>query len=349
MKNILQILPRPPGSRDGVGDYAQTLALRLEECHGLKTTFASVTKDDAIVPANGEERHDFAATILHYVNYGYDRRGIPHWLPRVLEHRSAGKLLTIFHELYAGGTWRQSAFWLRPLQKQIARTIAEISGGAIVSSEPSRLQLARLTTATPIFVHPVLSNFGEPDLASADFTARDPHRWVICGGSALLERSLRSFPAVLQLLDGPFAPRELFVFGGTNERRIRDLLPVRDGVTTHYHPEIEIEAASEILAGSAFGWIDYFSSAEVPTAAILKSTAFAAFCAHGVIPILPHQGSSISLGDDVLPGPFFIAPNEEQLPTSSERGLIAASIYKWYQRHASSSHLAAAVAAALLP
>ena len=40
---------------------------------------------------------------------------------------------------------------------------------------------------------PVMSNFGEPSLTETDLAGRDPHRWLICGGIELLERSLRSF------------------------------------------------------------------------------------------------------------------------------------------------------------
>jgi hypothetical protein len=80
---------------------------------------------------------------------------------------------------------------------------------------------------------------------------------------------------------------------------------------------------------------------------ILKSTAFAAFCAHGVIPVFPHGGSLIALRDDALPGPFFVAPSGRNLPLESERATAAQSIHSWYGRNASSGHLAATVVAAI--
>lgn len=343
MNRILQIVPRLPGGRDGVGDYAQTLARRLEESHGLVTTFlpGPVLKE-LLEPPKA------TAIILHYVNYGYDPRGVPLWLPTVLRRlRGRAKLLTVFHELYASGSWRQSAFWLQPLQKRIARSIAGLSEVAIVSSEVLREQLTSLTTKSRIIVHPVFSNFGEPGFSPAEIAERDPHRWVICGGTELIERSVRSFLQAARGIAAPFAPRELFVVGGTDNASVRQQLKTQPGMEAHYHPEIDAAEASRILSTCAFGWVDYFVRPGVPTSAVLKSTAFAACCAHGVIPVFPHRGSVIALSEDALPGPFFVAPIGQSLPGESERPTVAQFIQAWYQRHASSAHLAETVANAL--
>jgi hypothetical protein len=42
--------------------------------------------------------------------------------------------VTVFHELYAVGSWRQSAFWLRPVQMHIAQRVAGLSAISIVSN-----------------------------------------------------------------------------------------------------------------------------------------------------------------------------------------------------------------------
>ncbi len=358
-RSILQIVPQAPGGgHDGVGDNAHTLASRLRAAHGLETTFvaaspSSRTETVAGFPVRSPLRsvaRELRAgeIILHYVNYGYDRRGIPLWLPRLLRDlKSSGKLLTIFHELYASGSWRQSAFWLRPLQMRIARQIAQISNVMLVSSEVSRVQLQRLAPGARIMVHPVLSNFGEPNLVPDEIAARDPHRWIICGRSELIERSLRSFLDCVERIDPAIAPRELFVVGGAESARTRASLSGLTKIATHYHPEVEAEAASEILASCAFAWLDYFVHPDVPLPAILKSSSFAAFCAHGVIPVTPHSGAPVALGTDRLPGPYFISATGQNLPTEAERAAVAQSIYAWYQRHACSSHLASTVAAAL--
>ncbi len=186
-------------------------------------------------------------------------------------------------------------------------------------------QLHRLAPAARVVVRPVVSTFGEP----AFVAERDPRRWVICGGTELIRRSLRSFAQ---------KDVELFVIGGADVSDVRSALDA-----AHYFPNVAAATASEVLSSCAFGWIDYFETEDVPNAAILKSTAFAAFCAHGVIPVLPRVGSAIALGEDALPGPFSPA----NLPSAAERPAIARATYDWYHRHASAEHLAATVAEAI--
>lgn len=352
---ILQILPRALSGRDGVGDYARTLAANLERHHGLTTAFVSKGEGSHLVfpmrAGPGEQRLDhYTAIVLHYVNYGYSRRGVPLWLPPVLRRlqRASGvRQITVFHELYASGSWRQSAFWLRPLQVRVARAIAAISDVCVVSSEVARQQLESLVAEIRIIVHPVFSNLGEPVLSPAEIAGRDPHRWIICGGTELIERSLRSFLPAAFLIPERFAPRELFVVGGSDNSGVRQTLNGEKKIRSHYYPQVEAKIASEILAGCAFGWMDYFHHPDVPMPVILKSTAFAAYCAHGVIPVLPHSGSVIGLGGDALPGPFFVALSAQNLPLESERAAAAQLIHSWYGRNASSSHLAASIAAAI--
>ena len=351
MKNpgvILQIVPRAPGSREGVGDYALTLATGLRRTRGYETTFV------AAHPAAGSEilaplarisdvewrRHRAIAIVLHYVNYGYHPRGVPWSLPKKIariQELTDARLITIFHELYASGSWRQSAFWLRPLQKHIARALARSSVACFVSSAALAQQLRQLAPGARVIVRPVVSTFGEPVLSAAQIVDRDPKRWVICGGTELIRRSLRSF---FRHFTGT---AELFVVGGKEQADIRQLLEAAGKISAHYLPNVEVAVASEVLASCAFGWIDYFERADVPTAAILKSTAFAAYCAHGVIPVFPSPGSSIALGDDALPGPFSLAT----LPGATERPSIALATYDWYERNASSAHLAESIAEVL--
>ncbi|MBA3962726.1 MAG: hypothetical protein H0X40_12620 [Chthoniobacterales bacterium] len=325
-RSILQIVPRAPGGREGVGDYAGILSAKLEENYGYRTIFATaaeLVRKDWRAPAA-------IAVVLHYVNYGYDPRGVPSWLPRRLEEiqRGGGRLITIFHELYAERSWRRSAFWLQPWQKRIARAIAKRSALCLVSSAVLADQLRALTREARILVRPVISTFGEPKLTAEQINNRSPQRWVICGGTDLVLRSLKSFPG----------KGDLYVVGGAEQSEIRRVLD-----QAHYLPDVEAEKASAVLSSCSYGWLDYFESSAVPTAAILKSTAFAAYCAHGVIPVFPLSGSTIALGADALPGPFY----PENLPSESARPEVAQATYDWYGRNASSAHLAATVAEAI--
>jgi hypothetical protein len=361
LKTVLQIVPRTPGSFDGVGDYALAVARKLRLLFGYETIFAArdaarETSADGFKVRPFEDRGtsqlsgaDFDHVILHYVNYGYQARGIPFGLVpilRDLRHSRGGGFLTIFHELYASGPPWKSAFWLQPLQKRIARTIAQISSVCLVSSEGMLRQLRRLASDAEGIVHPVLSNFGEPTLSAGQFSQRDPHRWTICGGTALIERSLKSFRKIRHRIPAEISPGELFIFGGNDNSTVRSLLPEL-GIQTHYRPGVASAEASSILSASSFLWLDYFDQPDVPLEFVLKSTAFAAACAHGVVSVFPQPSSEVSIEGDRLPGPFFVEEDSAELPAPADRAKVAERLYDWYQRHASSDHLARVIARVL--
>lgn len=343
-----------------MGDYALTVAKKLRDDYGVNTVFAARDIASSATVAGFEivalaslamsgflpRKHDHV--ILHFVNYGYQKRGVPFWLLpilRGLRSQCPDDWLTIFHELHASGPPWKSAFWLRPFQIQIAKSISLLSDASLVSSEAARAQLLHLNPGAKVSVHPVFSNFGEPSLSAEEIGRRDPHRWVICGGTALVERSVRSFRGILNQVPDCFSPREVFVLGGKDNPAVRALLVDLARIHSDYRPQIPVAEASQILSTASFAWIDYFHRPDVPTAIALKSGSFAAACAHAVIPVFPHRGSAISVQGDRLPGPYFVDRRRSELP--QERAGIASEIYAWYQRCASSQHLARGIAGAL--
>jgi hypothetical protein len=263
---------------------------------------------------------------------------------RRLRRDSGSRIVTVFHELYASGSWRQSAFWLRPLQVRTARQIAALSDASVVSGEIFRAQLESLQSGTNVVVHPVISGFGEPVLSLDQVSGRDPHRWTVCGGTDLISRSLRSFLPAASFIPEPFAPRELVVVGGRDNSEVRQTLAAAKKIRSQYYPEVDAKIASKTLASCAFGWMDYFHRPDVPLPVILKSSAFAAYCAHGVIPVFPRGGAIIAKGDDALPGPFFVSQSGQELPLEIERATVAHAVYSWYSRNGAAVRLAATLA-----
>ncbi len=357
MNRILQVVPRVPGGIDGVGDYALTLAAKLHHKFGRSTVFVTPDAPSTTTVRNFEVRpldelgnaQEFDRVILHYVNYGYQTRGIPFGLVSTLrrmrqQHR--GKLLTIFHELYASGPPWSSAFWLQPLQVHLSKAITQLSDACFVSNQKFLSELQRLVPNAQIHLHPTPSGLQEPSLSHDQIAARDPHRWGIVGGTLLSERSLRSFAQTKQGIPESVAPRFLFVLGG-NENPVTRSLLADLGIESDYRPRIAASDASEILRTCSFAWINYFHRPDVESSVILKSSAFAAICAHGVVPIFPHGGGPISINGDRLPGPFFAESNRREIPSPQERSTIAGDIYDWYQRHASSELLVRGIADAL--
>ena len=121
-----------------MGDNALNLAQALLAGHNITTRFAVAhqtnlaAKDGFEVVAGLDESsvdslaRECDHVILHYVNYGYQPRGVPFHLrdfARRLRGKLRGRWLTAFHELYAFGPPWRSAFWLRPLQVKIARDL----------------------------------------------------------------------------------------------------------------------------------------------------------------------------------------------------------------------------------
>ena len=356
---MLQIVPRVPGGIDGVGDYALTLSRKLRDQFGCRTVFAAFNAGSADDVAGFEVRSlervtdqsatNFDNVLLHYVNYGFQKRGVPFRLMSILgalrkEHR--GRFVTIFHELYASGPPWQSAFWLQPLQVHLAKQVGLLSDNCIVSSEGFLRKLRRLVPAAQIELHPVPSNFGEPSLLPEQIANRDPHHWAVLGGNVLLERSLRSIRRLLPRIPQSIAPRKLSVIGGHQSAIVRSLIGDL-GIESTYRPQVASDDASQILRACAFVWFDYFHRPDVDTSIVLKSSAFASACAHAAIPVFPHAASTISINDDALPGPFFVAAHGSSIPNPDERAGIAMGIYDWYQRRAASEHLVQGVVRAL--
>jgi hypothetical protein len=356
LSTLLQIVPKVPGGIDGVGDYAFTIAKKLREKFECNTVFATF-KTSSAENVGGFEvlsldrlfdqpSRKYDQVLLHYVNYGFQRRGIPIRLLsilRALRKRHRGKLVAIFHELYASGPPWTSAFWLRPVQMHLSKAVARLSDECIVSSGNFFSELGRMAPDAHVQVHPVPSGLEEPALSPNQIVDRDPHHWAIVGGTALVERSLRSFCRLMRRIPDSIAPRTLFVLGGNENPTTRSLL-VDLAIESDYRPRIAAAHASEILKSCSFTWFDYFVHLGVETSVVLKSSAFAAACAHAAIPVFPHCGSEISVDGDKLPGPFFIEPDRSEIPDADARGKIASAIYNWYQRHASSDSLIQVIA-----
>ena len=352
-------MPRVPGGIDGVGDYALTLSRKLRDQFECRTVFAAFDTDSADNVEGFEVRslesvidqsaNDFDDMLLHYVNYGFQKRGVPFRLMSILralrkEHR--GRFVTIFHELYASGPFWQSEFWLRPLQIHLAKQVGLLSDNCIVSSEIALRELQRLVPAAQIELHPVPSSFGEPSLSPEQIANRDPHQWAVLGGNVLLERSLRSVRRLLARIPQSIVPRKFSVIGGHQSAIVRSLV-ANLGIESTYRPQVTTDDASQILRTCAFVWFDYFHRPDVDISLVLKSSAFASTCAHAVIPVFPHATSAISIDGDALPGLFFVTAHSSNIPNPDERARVATRIYDWYQRHAASEHLVQGVVRAL--
>ncbi|AFY69019.1 hypothetical protein Pse7367_0717 [Thalassoporum mexicanum PCC 7367] len=302
--------------------------------------------------------------LLHYVGYGYQQRGIPFWLSDWLKQNTNPiadqrfKIVTMFHEVYSAGPPWRSEFWLRPWQVQIAKRVIAASSSIFVSNYLSAEDISKHLpqnphnlTAANINIYPIWSSFGEPSLAELNLVDRQPTRWLICGGTAMLERGLTSFLQVLKYIPAEFAPTHLDLIGGKENPAIAQLSAQLQAqspdLTIAYYPQIEVAKASSLFAQATFAWIHYLRPKEISPSLVFKSTVFASCSAHGVLSVFSHQETGTTINNDPHPGVFYITiagSTRVSFPTAADLPAIRQKVYQWYHRHASAKMVAKAYA-----
>lgn len=337
MPEMVQIVPHLPPALGGVAGYALALARGLRDHTGVATRFL-VTDPAAPVEEGGEEgisvhrlEHPEASrlrraldelvkdggnpVLLHYANYAYGRRGCPYWLVSGLERwkeTRGARLLTFFHEVYAGGPPWRSSFWLGPVQRRLAARLARRSDRVATSLPLYAGLLEKIAPGAGAVVLPVLSPLGEP-ASPPPLADRFPRRLVVFGGPGARRKAYgqngRDLAAACRSLDiaevldggaplppGPPLPHEV---GGVP---LRALGPLSDA------------AASDLLGGAFAGFV-----AHAPDF-LGKSTIFAACCAHGVLPVCPGDAGGIAWRPGDPAGP-------------RELQAVATAARSWYLQH----------------
>lgn len=275
---LVQIVPRLPPPVDGVGSYAEALAGALA-VRGIETRF--VTGGAALAV------DETGPVLLHYSNYGYHSRGCPIRLVEGLacwRQRGAGhRLFTLFHEVLATGPPWRSSFWLAPLQRRLAATLAGLSAGMVTSLDLYARMIRPWAGERPIRVMPVFSTIGEP--AAVPPLAERAPRMVVFGGSGVRSRAWGR-----ELLALAAACRELGI------EEILDVGPptaVPDRVGTIPVRALGVLPAEKVgvcLLGARAGFLSY------PPSFLPKSTIFASYCAHGVAPVCAWSRRAVDAG-----------------------------------------------------
>jgi hypothetical protein len=312
-----------PHSQGGVTDFADRL---VENLAAEQPTTAFALEQGTANTIVGRESSS-ECLYLQYSGYGYAKRGAPFWLLKHLQtNRTQIKTLGVFfHELYAFGPPWGSAFWLSSLQRHIARRLAEQSDFWMTNREESAKWLRRFAGNKPHAVLPVFSTIGELESYSVNRTPKV----IVFGGEPLRYVTYQA------------AGNELFTWAKQQGLEIHDIGPsIKDpilsnrlsseGVIVHGKlPHIEI---SRLMADAMFGLVAY----SVEYAA--KSSVFAAYCAHGICPVLisQHYGEADGLiqRQHYLPG----IPKTQCTPTIAAD--IGQTAWNWYLPHRLASHIA---------
>ncbi|HVG22485.1 MAG TPA: glycosyltransferase family 1 protein [Blastocatellia bacterium] len=362
MTLMLSIVTGLPPRIDGIGDYALSLARRVREDIGIETRF--VVGDPAwsgpprvagfevdklaersragLLRFLREGAKDARAVLLHYGGYGYATRGCPSWLIDGLRQWRGETgdrfLITMFHELYAFGPPWTSAFWLSPLQRNLAARLARLSDQYLTSRHRyaeavSRWSLGKHNSVRSL---PVFSSVGEPDCVRPLIDRS--RRLVIFGTPGRRIQVYRRSAEDLDRICRHLGVEEILDIGRPINldfaRTLRTPVVVRG--------ELSGDDVSRSLSDAIAGVLDY------PAEILGKSTIFAAYCAHRAVPVIAAYGKA-SRADGLEPDTHYwlsdVGPEKLSLAAGQA---IADNAYNWYQGHNLSTHaktLAACLAA----
>jgi hypothetical protein len=348
---IIQIVPQLPPSINGLGDYALNLARQLRQDYKIKTHFVVGDRNwngaveiegfpvsqindrspDALLTLLSSDRSSHV--LLHYVGYGYAQRGCPVWLVNGLQRWKQmfpeRSLITMFHEISASGPPWTSAFWLSSWQKHLGARLAQLSDRCLTSKQLYAEILTNLSRGKhhQIPILPVFSNIGEPDQVLP--LSERQQRLVVFGSVANRARVYQQSQAVLNYVCHRLNIQKILDVGtptGLNLSSICEVPILEMGE----QPALKV---SELLADSIAGFSDYNPDF------LAKSTIFASYCAHQLLPINA-QGSA-SVVDGIKPGKHYWVPNSQpnnKLGDELNMQAIADNAYFWYQNHNLSVH-----------
>jgi hypothetical protein len=346
----IQVVPWRTVEPNGVADYALGLARALRAYNGVNTIFVSgptsvhgrVLHDEwKTIPIRGPRanfvadaiqastaENEISAMLLHFSGYGYQRRGVPLWLLgglRTWLHGSSDvPLVTIFHELYATGRVWNSSFWLSPVQKRIARSLLELSSAAIT---PTNLYGKRLSdwgggSGAKITAMPVFSNVGEPGCGALPY-ARGATA-IVFGLAGVEDRLFGSYRPEIERIIPTLGIEKIFDVGP----RLSSMPRTLAGVPVISKGALPQRDVSELLQQARFGFVAY------PIDVIGKSGVFAAYAAHGVVPIVLSDKKRQGSFDGVRPAHHFLDGLRHTAAVSvDDLASIQCELLTWYTSH----------------
>ena len=337
---IVQIVPRLPPYTDGVGDYALRLAEELLNAHGITTQFLVFQKElelEPVIngfPVIGLSEHSSNAflsvfpkesegIILHYSNYPYLRGKLdaPFWMVdalRSLVKQRSLKLIVMFHELPSLKFKRLN--FLNPIQSLVSYRLAKLATTVITDSARFQAVLSQWIKH-PVTCIPDFSTIGEPDQVPP--LVERQRRLIVFGGSDR-QRVYKNYFQELLYTCRILKIAEICDIGKSlnlNSSEFEDVRLVEMG----FQPN---EVVRQLMLNSWVGFIDY---SRFP-GDLGKSSVFAAFCAHGLIPISSQYNPSEA--DGLTMHKHYLVPDRHlEGLTVSELQSVVDEANQWYNLH----------------
>jgi hypothetical protein len=323
--NIVHIVTAIPPVVCGVGDYGFCINEQLGHEYGFSprlyvpepSHLATKKAADLKLTLQSAE-----AVILEYSPYGYQRYGIPWWLLRTLSQWKAcgfgRRLVTIFHELYAVGRMWSSAFWTAPPQRYVTQKLAKLSDGAITTTRRQAEILKAWNPRMELALLAVPSNVGEiPDEQLNRY--RDA-TIVAFGQIGTRKRLYLENQESWASLRAAMPAAVIHDLGTSTDLPISKLT----GLDSICHGHLPPSEVSALLRSARFGVLDYGRST------LDKSGVFAAYCAHGVVPIVFRHSTPHSSA--VREGRHFLIPSSPEL-TRADPLRLSQDAHRWYSDH----------------
>ncbi|MDQ3621185.1 MAG: glycosyltransferase [Verrucomicrobiota bacterium] len=357
MKKAGHLVPHFPPQLDGIGDYAACLGRELRDAHNIESRFivgdpnwsgpplydgfpvAVVAEQEgaALAKAVGS----IGTLIVHYVCYGYERRGVPFWINRGLRRwrQSGGKhCILMVHELWASGPPWKSEFYLGWIQRGLIAELHRAEKASVTSTEVMWQMLEDLGPGKTTLI-PVPSSF--PVLkpgAAARRTFDGPLRVLVFGQTSPRLLGIRAHAALLRALSAAGRLDRVLVAGkGAQNGESRS--PDVEELLRHVPPaeidvlgELETREVTSVFAGAHL-FLSYY-----PASFLGKSTAFmsALACACPAVLSEGARASPLEAGRH-----FLVCDGTRESVRRFLEGLedgmlerVSREGYEWYRTHA---------------
>lgn len=347
---LIQIVPARRSAPEGVGDYARLIAERMEAEHGITTSFISCTplpdaekvqdrwetievadrSPDALLAVLDRLHGDGPdiPILLQLSGYGFHRKGVSLWVDTALRRwqakRAAARLMTVFHELRATGPIWSGPFWFGWAQAWSARRLLAQSVAGIATTRHNVEQLRAATQEPPLFWMPCFATIGEAREPECVLASARPARLVIFGRASVLDTVYGADLAAVERFVQANAITEIVDLGG----RPTPPPAAIAGIPVIAMGELDAAAVSAELSRARFGMLAYEADR------LAKSSIFAAYAAHGTIPVClsPQAGAN----DALEPGRNYLKITDAGTVPELDRAMLdelQAAARCWYEPH----------------
>jgi hypothetical protein len=335
---LIQIVPSLRPGRCGISDHGIALAHELQATFGISSVFVALnacSPGDTAFPllqtapeklletCNSLVKGRPGTMLVHLSGYGYSPDGVPAMLAAALTQVKASgrfRIAVYFHELFAVGPPWKSAFWYSRRQQKAVRAIAELCDLPVTNTSYHADWLEQQlgdSSRNLLRYLPVFSTVGEAG-EPAPFARRSP-AMVVFG---LPGARLSSYKQLGRLGD---------MLKNIGIREFLDIGPPFDvpsdvkGIAVKRMGELPVAEFPGVLSAAMFGFVHH------PSFCLAKSSIFASYCAHGVIPVIAE--SFVGEVDGLTEGLHLVTPMTAAVAKIAGWEACSRAAWKWYMTH----------------